>query len=184
MITVSQLAKIMECAESRAAIWQPPLNRAMELFDIDSPLRVAAFLAQVGHESGRLIYVREIWNPVQCPWQAKYEGRLDLGNTDPGDGQLFRGRGLIQITGRNNYQACGDALHLPLELHPELLEQHLNAALSAAWFWGTHGCNKPADYGDLRAITRIINGGYNGWEDRLALYERAKLVLTSEDQST
>jgi putative chitinase len=154
----------------------------MDVFDISTPARVAAFMAQVGHESGRLQYVRELWNTKQCPWQERYEGRADLGNTQPGDGYKFRGRGLIQITGRTNYQACGAALNLQLEDHPELLEQPQNAALSAAWFWATHGCNSFADTGNLRAITHIINGGFNGWDDRLALFDRAKTALADEEQ--
>jgi putative chitinase len=182
MITTAEIVTIMGCTEARAELWQPHLAKAMDVFDITSPLRVSAFLAQIGHESGRLIYVREIWNPAQCPWQAKYEGRADLGNNQPGDGARFKGRGLIQITGRANYRACGRVLDLPLEVSPELLEQPANAALSAAWFWATHGCNRLADVGNLRAITHTINGGFNGWDDRLALYEHAKTALSGEEQ--
>ena len=187
MITASDIAKIMGCSLERATLWQPHLVRAMDLFDIDSPLRVSAFLAQVGHESGRFQYVREIWNPAQCPWQAKYEGRADLGNTQTGDGFKFRGRGLIQITGRANYIACGRALNLSLEISPELLEQPTNAALSAAWFWATHGCNKFADAGDLDGVSDVINIGHktqrigdaNGYADRLAIYNQAREVLSA-----
>lgn len=187
-ITTPQLARIMEQAEPKVTVWQPPLNKAMDMFDIDTPLRSAAFLAQVGHESGRLQYVREIWNPKQVPAQATYEGRADLGNTEPGDGFVFRGRGLIQITGRKNYRVCGEALNLPLELHPELLEQPMNAAMSAAWYWSTHGCNKFADAGDFDGVSDIINRGHktvkigdtNGYGDRLSIYTRAKFVLMEE----
>lgn len=177
MISATELIQIMQCSEERAALWQPHLAHAMDVFDISNPARVAAFLAQVGHESGRLQFVRELWNPKQCSWQDKYEGRTDLGNNQTGDGFKFRGRGLIQITGRANYLACGAALNLQLGDHPELLEQPENAALSAAWFWAKHGCNSYADAGNLRGITHIINGGFNGWDDRLALFERAKEAL-------
>ena len=173
-LTAQQLAQGLSCPLDRATAWCAPLNAAMARFAINTPHRVAAFIAQVGHESGRLAYVREIWNPAQCPWQAHYEGRADLGNIHPGDGSLYRGRGLIQITGRDNYRACGIALGLPLESSPALLEKPDNAALSAAWFWATHGCNELADQGDLHAITHVINGGYNGLRDRLALFDQAK----------
>lgn len=177
MITAQQLAAAVGCPAERAAKWADALNTAMERYDINTPERQAAFLAQVGHESGRLIYVREIWNPAQCPWQAKYEGRADLGNVHPGDGARFKGRGLIQITGRANYRACGAALGEDLEDRPELLEQPIFAAMSAAWFWKAHGCNELADGGSFRAITRVINGGFNGLDDRLALWETAKGAL-------
>ena len=176
-ITVMQLMAAIGCTAERAARFVQPLNAAMRQFGIDTPERIAAFLAQVGHESGRLHYVREIWNPAQCPWQAAYEGRTDLGNTHPGDGSLFRGRGLIQITGRTNYRECGLALSLPLESSPTLLEQADNAALSAAWFWMTHGCNELADAGEFVTITRHINGGTNGLQDRLALLATAQSAL-------
>ncbi len=133
------------------------------------------FLAQVGHESGGLHWLREIWGPTAT--QQRYEGRADLGNTQPGDGSKFRGRGLIQTTGRSNYEATGDALGLPLLDHPELLETPTNAARSAAWFWKSHGLNDLADEGDFMRITRRINGGLNGYDKRVALYEQAQGVV-------
>jgi putative chitinase len=147
----------------------------MALYAIDSPARQAAFLAQIGHESGGLIYVRELWGPT--PSQEGYEGRADLGNTEPGDGFRYRGRGLIQVTGRANYATCGAALNLPLIDSPELLEQASNAAQSAAWFWNSHGLNDLADTGDFNTITRRINGGLNGLANRLALYATCKAAL-------
>jgi putative chitinase len=177
MITTKQLADILGCRLERAGKWVDPLNAAMARYGIDTPLRQAAFLAQVGHESGRLVYVREIWNPVSCPWQARYEGRADLGNTQEGDGYRFRGRGLIQITGRANYQACGKALGQDFVTHPEKLEEPKWAAMSAAWFWDSRKLNALADEEKFRAITLKINGGTNGLEDRLALYATAKKVL-------
>ena len=137
--------------------------------------RVAAFIAQIGHESGQLKYVKEIWGPTAA--QAKYEGRKDLGNTVAGDGSKYRGRGLIQITGRANYMACGEGLGLDLIKQPELLEKPQHACMSAAWFWTTKGLNTLADAGQFDKITRRINGGQNGAADRQALYARALKVL-------
>ncbi|WP_328587193.1 glycoside hydrolase family 19 protein, partial [Pseudomonas syringae] len=94
-----------------------------------------------------------------------------------GDGQLYRGRGLIQITGRANYEACGEALGLDLINHPELLEQPQHAAMSAAWFWHRAALNALADKGEFIQITRKINGGTNGLADRQALYASALKVL-------
>ena len=177
-ITANQLALSVDCPLDRAAKWIDPINAAMDRYDINTPERQSAFLAQAGHESGRLIYVREIWNPAQCPWQARYEGRADLGNVHPGDGARFKGRGLIQITGRANYRACGSALGEEIETRPELLEQPIYAAMSAAWFWDTHGCNTLADGCKFRSITKVINGGLNGLDDRMRLWEKAKSVLS------
>lgn len=176
-MTAAQLAAALRCPVARAEKWINALNAAMKHYGINTPARQAAFVAQVGHESGRLVYTREIWNPAQCPWQSRYEGRADLGNTEAGDGLRFRGRGLIQITGRANYRACGTALREDFETRPELLENTRFAALSAAWFWHSRGCNDLADAGDFARITRKINGGLNGQDDRLALWDSAKKSL-------
>lgn len=174
-ITVEQMLQILPSAGVKAGVFTPALNTAMGRYQIDGQQRVAAFIAQIGHESGQLRWVREIWGPT--PQQAGYEKRSDLGNTQKGDGSKYRGRGLIQITGRANYAACGEALALDLINHPELLEQPQNAAMSAAWFWSTKGLNTLADSGDFERITRRINGGLNGLADRLALWEKARAVL-------
>ena len=175
-LTLDQLRMIMPYAGKRAEAFLDPLNRAMTEFSIDTPMQQAAFLAQVAHESGSLRYVREL-----ASGEAYDTGRLAarLGNTpeDDGDGERYRGRGLIQITGTDNYRACsvglfGDSQHL-LD-HPELLEQPELAARSAAWFWQSRGLN---DETDFLQITRKINGGTNGLQDRLAYYDRAKGVL-------
>lgn len=160
---------------SRATRWLKALQAACDEYEINTSLRVAAFLAQIGHESGRLIYVREIWGPT--PAQQRYEGRKDLGNTQPGDGKRFMGRGLIQITGRANYARAVTALQLDLISHPELLEVPTNAARSAGWFWSKEGLNELADADEFETITRRINGGLNGEADRLALYTAAKHAL-------
>lgn len=174
-MTPQTLAVALGIPLYRAQAWADPLTAAMALWAIDSPKRQAMFLAQVGHESGRLIYVRELWGPT--PAQQKYEGRADLGNTQPGDGMRYMGRGLIQVTGRANYATCGAALNLPLLDQPQLLEQAGNAALSAAWFWNSRGLNALADAGDFETITRRINGGLNGYADRQALLATTQRAL-------
>jgi putative chitinase len=170
-MTLDQLKKIMPHARLRAGIFLEPLNLTMAEFGIDTPARQASFLSQVGHESGQLRYVRELASG------AAYEGRKDLGNTQPGDGVRFRGRGLIQVTGRANYAACMMALDIDCVDHPELLELPINACRSAGWFWKSNGLNGLADAGDQRKVTRRINGGYNGLDDRLALFSVAQRVL-------
>ncbi|WAT26719.1 glycoside hydrolase family 19 protein [Pseudomonas sp. GXZC] len=173
--TEQQLLQILPNAGRQAVVFVPVLNVAMGKYGIVNRLRIAAFIAQIGHESGQLRYVREIWGPTAA--QAGYEGRADLGNTVKGDGSKYRGRGLIQITGRANYATCGEALGLDLISTPELLEQPQYATMSAAWFWSTRGLNTLADQGDFVKITRRINGGLNGQADRQALYDKALKVL-------
>jgi predicted chitinase len=111
---------------------------------------------------------------------AAYEGRSDLGNTQPGDGERFKGRGPIQLTGRTNYRACGAFLGVDLEAQPERAKDPDVAFRTAGWFWKGHGCNELADYGDeisFKAITRHINGGLNGLVSREAYYAKAREVL-------
>ena len=174
-ITAQQLLLILPNAGQVAGVFVPVLNTAMNRYQIVGTRRVAAFIAQIGHESGQLKYVKEIWGPTAA--QAKYEGRKDLGNTVAGDGSKYRGRGLIQITGRANYMACGEGLGLDLIKQPELLEKPQHACMSAAWFWATRGLNALADAGQFERITRRINGGQNGAADRQALYALALKVL-------
>lgn len=179
MITLDQLRAVIPYAGHRAEVFLAPLNAAMAEFGIDTPLRQAAFLAQVAHESGSLRYVRELASG------AAYDtGRLAtrLGNTpeDDGDGERYKGRGLIQITGTANYRECsaalfGDPQHL-LD-HPEILELPEYACRSAAWFWLRHHLNELADQRKFEHITRVINGGTNGLADRVAHYTRALAVL-------
>ncbi|UIN53630.1 glycoside hydrolase family 19 protein [Pseudomonas kribbensis] len=180
LITQQQLLHILPNARSQAGVFVSALNTSMQHYQIVGPKRGAAFIAQIGHESGQLRYVREIWGPTVA--QREYEGRADLGNTVPGDGRKFCGRGLIQITGRANYAKCGEALGLDLINHPELLELPQYATMSAAWWWATHGLNTLADAGDNANIGSIINTGRrgrvpNGADDRAALYARALKVL-------
>jgi len=174
-ITEQHLLQILPNAGRNAGVFVSALNTAMNRYGIVGTARAAAFIAQVGHESGQLRYVREIWGPTAQ--QAGYEGRSDLGNTVKGDGSKYRGRGLIQITGRANYVQCGEALGLDLISRPELLEQPQYAAMSAAWFWSTNGLNTLADQCEFVKITRRINGGITGLDDRQALYKAALRVL-------
>jgi putative chitinase len=172
-MTPEDMLRIMPYAKPHIAAFFTPLCSAMDEFQISTPARQAAFLAQVGHESGQLQYVRELASG------AAYEGRADLGNTEHGDGPRFKGRGLIQITGRSNYLRCSTALFGDDRLvqFPELLEDPQNACRSAGWFWQSHGLNDLADAGNFLRITKIINGGTNGYADRSALYVTAKEVL-------
>ena len=171
-VTLAQLQAIMPLARARASAFLPALNSTMEEFGITTPARQASFLAQLAHESGQLVYVRELASG------AAYEGRRDLGNIQPGDGVRFRGRGLIQVTGRANYAACGKALGLDLLAKPEMLEQTVNACRSAGWFWQSRGLNALADAGDQVAVTRRINGGTNGLAERQVYFKTAQRVLS------
>ncbi|MGB6215696.1 MULTISPECIES: glycoside hydrolase family 19 protein [Pseudomonas] len=180
-ITEGQLLEIMPNARSQAGVFISALNTAMLRFSINTPKRAAAFLAQVGHESGQLHYVRELGSDQ---YLNKYDtGTLAarLGNTPAldGDGQKYRGRGLIQITGRDNYLQCSLGLFGDdrLVFVPQLLEQPQWAAESAAWFWEQNGLNELADRDQFNSITRRINGGLNGLQDRLQLWARARAVL-------
>lgn len=176
MITVDELKEIMPYAGKRAELFIGPLNDAMQEFEINTNVREAAFLAQIAHESGSLKYVKEL-----ASGEAYDVGKLAerLGNTpeDDDDGERYKGRGLIQITGRSNYLQCGEALGLDLIAQPELLETPANACRSAAWFWQSRNLNELADKGDFKLITKRINGGYNGYQDRLSYYDRAQRVL-------
>lgn len=158
-----------------AARWWPHVEPALFEFGIVAPARAAAWIAQVGHESGGFIYTREIWGPT--PAQQRYEGRGDLGNNQAGDGKRFMGRGLIQITGRRNYRACGLALGIELEAAPAMLETDALAARSAAWFWGSRNLNALADVGEFVMLTKRINGGTNGLADRQERWSRAKTAM-------
>lgn len=177
-MNTEQLAQIMGCSALRASRWLQPITYAMAKHEIDTPWRQASFLAQIGHESGGLQWVHELWGPT--PAQVRYEGRTDLGNTEKGDGYRFRGRGLIQITGRANYAELSKALGYDFLSDPDALAEPEMAAESAAWWWQHHGCNDLADAGNFIGITRRINGGLNGEQDRLERWQRAKRVLGGE----
>lgn len=169
MISKEQLAKIyIHAPMARIERFLPFLNKTFDEFEINTPQRLRMFLAQIGHESGQLRYVKELASG------EAYEGRKDLGNTSPGDGVRYKGRGLIQITGKSNYVLVSLALGLPLLEKPELLEEDGPACRSAGWFWYKSNLNTLADLGKFELITRRINGGLNGYADRLKLYHRAR----------
>lgn len=211
-ITEQQLLHTLPNARRNAGVFVSAINRAAARFNITSPVRLAAFLAQVGHESGELTRLLENLNysapALASTWPARfaedpqarvktpnglalrlqrqpeaianavYGGRMGNGPAASGDGWRFRGRGLMQLTGRANYAAAGADLGLDLVAHPELLEQPEHAAMAAAWFWASRGLNDLADRGDFEGITRRINGGLTGLAERRALWERAKAVLS------
>lgn len=176
MLNESQLRTIMPNAGARLDPHVPFILAAIDEAHVDTPRRVAAFLAQLAHESGEYRYMEELADG------SAYEGRLDLGNTQPGDGKRFKGHGPIQITGRSNHQACGAALGLDLTSpaptgDPRLLCTPEHGTRSAAWFWNSRQLSLLADQDWFREITRRVNGGYNGLADRLAYYARARQVL-------
>jgi putative chitinase len=175
-LTAAQLRAIMpHLPADRAEQFLKPLNDAMKEFGINTPKRQTAFLAQIAHESGELKYMEEIASG------EAYEGRKSLGNTEPGDGKRYKGRGPIQLTGRGNYRKAGEALKLDLEGKPETAAEPAIGCRVAGWFWKTHGLNELADKGDFRQITRRVNGGFNGQARREEYYKRAKDVLRVTD---
>ena len=198
-VTAQKLLHILPNAGPVAGVFVPVLNAAMSRYQIVGTKRIAAFIAQVGHESGHLTRLAENLNysadALRRNWPSRFDVELAsavarkpeqianiaygnrMGNIAPGDGCKYRGRGLIQITGKNNYRACGEALGLDLIAQPELLEKPQHACMSAAWFWATNGLNTLADAGKFDAITQRINGGQNGATDRQALYAKALKVL-------
>lgn len=197
MITSAQMVSILQIPEQRAEVWQPHVDAAMLEFEVNTPLRAAHWLAQVGHESGGFRYVKEIW--TNSPAQQGYEGAERLGNTEPGDGERFLGRGPMQITGRGNYARLSAALGVDFVAQPHLLERVDYGARSAGWFWAVGAglglsrraleaskryglgvglsLNALADLDDLETITLCVNGGLNGLEQRGAILLRAVNVL-------
>jgi predicted chitinase len=157
-------------ARSTAEAYLPPMEVAQRERQITSEARSRMWLAQVGHESLSLRYMEEIADG------SAYEGRKDLGNTQPGDGKKYKGRGPIQITGRYNYTAAGAALELDLVNRPELAAQPEHAFRVSAWWWATHGLNEISDTGDVVAATKRINGGLNGLADRQSRYDRCRML--------
>lgn len=174
-ITLDVLLAIMGHGErQKIEVFYPQIEALLPRYKVNTPLRKSHFLAQIGHESLSLIYTEEI-----ATGQA-YEGRVDLGNTQKGDGVRFKGRGLIQLTGRHNYTEYG--IYIGIELLADGQEKLISIspkyALDVAlWFWNKRKLNNYADRDDLLAITRRVNGGYNGLEDRQDYLNRAKFFL-------
>lgn len=206
-MTPSQIAIASGAELAVAEQWADAINAACEQFEINTPDRQAAFLSQIGVESGGLTELVEnlnyseqallsIWPDHFTPAQAAEFGRTAahpanqeaiaelayggrMGNINPGDGALFIGRGLIQLTGRANYRAAGLALNLPLEYMPEQVALPQAAALTAAWYWQQHGCNALADNHLIASITQEVNGGLEGIDQRQRLYALAIAELTA-----
>jgi putative chitinase len=211
-MTIQELAKAVGISENLAAVWWSPLTNAMERYNINTPLRQAHFLAQIGHESNGFTsvkenlnysvegllktfsrhriseadankYGRKVGQPANQQMIANLIyggewGRKNLGNTQEGDGWLFRGRGLIQITGRANYSQLNKALNFDLLNRPErIAEDNLISAMAAGWFWDSRSLNALADRDDVEGITRRINGGLNGLNNRARRLATAKSVL-------
>lgn len=167
-------AAMPNATDRNVARFAQELANTMARHDIIGPLRAAHFLAQVAHESGQLAFTEELASG------AAYEGRADLGNVQPGDGIRFKGRGLIQITGRSNYQAYSHACAQDLLTDNNPARIAIDTALAtdvAGWFWQVHRLNALADSDDVIRITRRINGGLNGLAQRQALLARAKVAL-------
>ena len=155
-------------------VYLPLFQNMLPQYQINTPLRIAHFLAQVGHESLSLIYTEELASG------EAYEGRKDLGNTETGDGKRFKGRGLIQLTGRANYATYSNEACLALmeDGKQSLLSQLPTYALDVSlWFWKKNNLNSKADIDDIRAVTKRVNGGYNGLDDRQNYLCRAKFFL-------
>lgn len=177
MVTLEQLLQIMPRAPRlRVEPLLPHLKRALVEFKINTPLRIAAFLAQLAHESTQWRHFEELADG------SAYEGRADLGNVEPGDGKRYKGRGPIQLTGRGNYRKYGKLLGLPLEEEPERASDADVGFRIAGCYWQTRGLNLLADQcaddpGAFDRITRRINGGLNGKAQRDAYFARARAVL-------
>lgn len=147
------------------------LNKYAAEFDINTPARWAHYLAQIAHESAQFRYTEEIASG------KAYEGRKDLGNTHKGDGVKYKGRGVIQITGRSNYTDYKGYCGYDVVSQPELLAKPVGAVRSSMWFWSRKNLNYYADINAFTTITKIINGGTNGWSDRMKYLKVAKRVF-------
>lgn len=172
ILTSTQLLAIMPNAKKRYNQYLPYINKYLDEFSINTPLRLAHYLAQVAHESGELRYTKEIADG------SAYEYRKDLGNTQKGDGMRYKGRGMLQITGRANYKAYADYCGFDVVKQPALLELPLGAVRSSMWFFAVYKrLNALADQDDIYRITKRINGGTNGLAARKEYLARAKKAL-------
>ncbi len=183
--------------------WLGPLTDTFAKYGINTIQRQAAFIGQCGHESNNFKVLEENLHysakGLMATWPSRFDqataekmannpemiankvygGRADLGNTQDGDGAKFHGRGLIQLTGRSNVTVCGDALGQPFSEHPELLLEPQWACMSAGWFWNKRNLNELADNEDWTSITKRINGGTIGLQDRIDRIHKAMDVLSS-----
>ena len=201
MITLNQLLKINKGRnQKQCEYYLGSLNAVLPRHGVDTPLRIAHFLAQVIHESGYLLFkeenlnyassgLRNIW-PQRFPTDEianayarqperianrAYANRMGNGDEASGDGWKYRGRGLIQLTGAENYRACGQALKLDLANNPDIILQSPDISVAVAcWYWTSRNLNEWADRDDIREITRRVNGGFNGLNDRMSVLAVAK----------
>lgn len=200
-LTKEQLRKIAPNAGNKIDLYLPYINRYMGEFGINTPKRVCHWLAQVLHESNEFRAVEENLNytairlvQVFPKYFTKvlaeayahkperigsrvYANRMGNGAESTGDGYKYRGRGLIQLTGKGMYQNYKDYCKFDVVAQPELIAQPLGAVRSSMWFWRTHGCNELADRGDITGITKKINGGTNGLNQRKVYLFRAQLYI-------
>lgn len=177
-VTIDQLGKIIlprVHKDSKLIALTKALNDTLEKYEINTKLRVCHFLAQVIHESGGFKYTEEIWGPTKA--QKRYEGRSDLGNINKGDGYLFRGRGYIQLTGRENYHRASRSFSISLEKYPDLVAKDPYNMLIAGWYWDTRALNNYADKDSLNDVTIRVNGGLNGLKDRQKWLDKCKEIL-------
>jgi len=186
LVDIPTLVSLYAITPQAAGLWLPFMEEAFKVAEIENRQRAACFLAQVGHESGQLRYVVELWGPTKQ--QLRYEPpstlAKTLGNVLPGSGKRYMGRGLIQVTGEANYRLMTVEMRkiLPgcpdFHAQPEQLAYKRYAALSAALFWKRKGLNSFCDRHDFAGLTKRINGGYNGLAHRQALYAKALGLLT------
>ncbi|MCL2760773.1 MAG: peptidoglycan-binding protein [Desulfuromonadales bacterium] len=201
-LTIEQFKKLFP-TNKEAAAWVKALNSILPKYDINTTLRIAAFLAQCGHESIGFTAVKENSNysaealtktwPQHFPASIAsqyarqpekianraYANRMGNGSEASGDGWKYRGRGVIQLTGKDNYKAFANATGKTLEAVISYLETKEGAVESACWYWSTRNLNKYADNKDITGMTKIINGGTNGLADRQALYKKALSIFSS-----
>lgn len=171
-ITAQQLNKIYGRGTlAKCELYAPLFNKYFPGYDITCGKYIAAFLAQIGYESGRLQFTEELASG------EAYEGRKNLGNVIPGDGKKYKGRGLIQITGRANYKLLSAAFKIDFLSFPKMLKQPQYATLSACWYWKFRNLNKYADNDDFTGLTKAINGGLNGYGERYTLWLKAKEIF-------
>ena len=200
-LTLQQLKQLLP-GNKYVEHWYEALEQLLPDYDINTPQRIAAFVAQCAHESGNFNILKENLNyraatlrkifPKYFPTDELanqfagkqeaiankvYANRMGNGNEESGDGFRYCGRGLIQLTGKNNYQAFADSLEMDVEDVPAYLATFEGAAQSACWFWESNNLNRFADTGDIKGLTKAINGGYIGLEDRIKHYEHALHVL-------
>jgi putative chitinase len=202
MLTIEKLQEILP-SNIYIEEWYPLIVDNLPNFDIDSSERMAAFLSQCSHESSEFKCIlenlnyrwsslrkvfpkyfptdelaREYANKPEDIANRVYANRMGNGPEESGDGWKYKGRGLIQITGKNNYQTFADYMEMDIEEVPDYLESFEGALLSACWYWSTNKLNRFADNGDIKGLTKAINGGYNGLQDRIDKYNIALEILS------